>query len=232
MVTDNHLFYVSHSVASAFHSPLCYIQLHWHGFVVAQWTGEFEPGVGTVNIYKAGDSTPILTVEDIPLTPGPIDVVLKCPVVPIGMQPSDVHCWPPENNKRDQAIGMYVEAVAASYHTNPVDNTAFVRMMNLSPNAHGAGLRYNSKNLFNATLEEGDSSAWWSLPTVSTKFEATAFDAKGDEIIATITMTPPASPASMTMWLLGQMQDPKFPPTLLPLIDAPPPQAGVGTFCS
>ena len=209
--------------------------------VVVQWTGKFEPGVGHVFLYKAGDSTPFFNVSNIPLTPGPLNIVVKCPVLPINSKPSDYPCWPPVGGgpQHDEQPGMYVEAVAGSFRNNDdtydKDKRAFVRMVNLSPNAHGAGLRVNSSSMFNATLTTGESSTWVNISLGKTMFEATAYSSKwpyGLIGLGNVSQSPLAAPATTTMWLLGQIDDAKFPITLLPLIDAPPPNAGVGTFCS
>ena len=52
----------------------------WSNYKFAQfsdWVNVFKPGTGTITVSEAGSKTPLYTLSKIPLTPGPLVVVIK-----------------------------------------------------------------------------------------------------------------------------------------------------------
>ena len=110
----------------------------WSGYKFAQfsdWSQTFKVGPSSIEISSAGKT--LLTVS-MPLTPGPLVVVVK-------------DDWPPSKPSA-------IETIAASY--NPVPKgQAGVRLFNLSPDktSQGIGMRTGAKTQadqvrFNSTL--------------------------------------------------------------------------------
>lgn len=99
----------------------------WSGYKFAQfsdWSQTFKVGPAKIEILSGGKV--LLTVTTLPLTPGPLVVVVK-------------DDWPPTKQSA-------IETIAASY--NPVPKgQAGVRLFNLSPDksSQGIGLKTGAK---------------------------------------------------------------------------------------
>ena len=100
----------------------------------SNWVNVFSAGVGTMDVYAhvngARAAEPIYS-KRIPLTPGPLVVVIK---VASDQDPSDPSkYWP--LSEPDQ-----IETIAASYVPPTTKGDASVRLFNLSPTTAIAGL--------------------------------------------------------------------------------------------
>eukprot|EP01060_Flectonema_neradi_P014152 TRINITY_DN20868_c0_g1_i1.p1 TRINITY_DN20868_c0_g1~~TRINITY_DN20868_c0_g1_i1.p1 ORF type:complete len:501 (+),score=113.78 TRINITY_DN20868_c0_g1_i1:55-1503(+) len=170
----------------------------------SKWTGIFETGSGTAVLYENnnGIRTKLLTVENVPLTPGPLVVVFKCPVIG--------SCWPPTGTQ----LGDSIETIADS--SDPFSTGSSVRLFNLAApiiDFYEGSMKVASGVRFSL------GSDWVPSSTVLTTFSAR----DGDKIYGSNTIVPTAHPIAMTQWFIGNTSniDPRFTPRLVPLDDAP-----------
>ena len=143
----------------------------------------FVVGTGKLSVWAAGangtagaavPSGPPIFQVDIPLTPGPLVVVLK-------------DKWPPTKPEN-------VETIAASYV--PPKNGSAVRLFNLAPDVKSAGLQVSGKMLVDKVLYSLGSK-WQPVPSVAQTF--TAVDDAGVASHPEVTMTPPLAPRKTAM---------------------------------
>jgi hypothetical protein len=157
----------------------------------SDWTNVFKPGSGTITVWEnvEGKRGPQLyQLEHIPLTPGPLVVVLK---VAASQVQNVSGYWPP-------TLPDAIEAIAASYVQGA--NTSKVRLFNLSPDTKGCGMAVGGVATAN-NIPYSLGSEWTSVPPTPGAFAFT--DSISKKTLATKTVTPPAAPLGFTNVLLG-----------------------------
>jgi len=143
----------------------------WTGYRFSQfsdWVSVFHGGKGTIDIKDHTSGATLLSTE-IPLTPGPLVVVVK-------------DTWPPKEAKN-------VEAIAASFPV-PTNGSA-VRLFNLASDVPSAGLKSGAKTLADG-IKYTLGSTW--APVSAEQQTFTAVSDAGGASLATATTTPPAAP--------------------------------------
>jgi len=176
----------------------------WTNYAFSQfstWVEIFQNGYGNITIYEnnKGSRGPALMTKTIPLTPGPLVVVIK-------------DYWPP-------SVASNVETIAASYI--PIDSGAGVRLFNLSPDTPSSGMKVGGVTLIDQ-VKYTIGSSWVPIPDVSQTF--TVFNDRTGATLAQDTVTPPAAPFVFTNFLIGLNSvspTSKFYTRVIPLIDAP-----------
>ena len=173
----------------------------WNAYRFAQfsdWVSVFHGGQGTITLKDASGATLLTTT--IPLTPGPLVVVVK-------------GSWPP----KEQAS---VETIAASFV--PPKNGSKVRMFNLAMDVPEVGLVGGDGMQLVDHVKYSLGSDWMPVSTAEQQFAAVADSNDDDAVVAaalaTATFTPPAAPDVFTSYLLGSKS---FGYSLLPQFDAP-----------
>jgi hypothetical protein len=164
------------------------------------WVEVFEDGYGQIQIYQnnGGSRGSLLLTTEIPLTPGPLVVVVK-------------DMWPPK-------VASNVETIAASY-VPPAKPNSGVRLFNLSPDTAQAGLQANGKTLVN-NVKYTLGSIWANIPE-DTEATFSVFDSSSNKVLATSTFTPPTSPFVFTNFLVGLQSGGTYGTRIVALIDAP-----------
>jgi hypothetical protein len=150
-----------------------------------------------------------LLTAPIPLTPGPLLVVVK-------------DAWPPTESTN-------VETIAASFV--PPTNGSKVRLFNLASDVPEAGLLgADGRAITSGPVKYTLGSNWVPVPSSQQHFSAVADTAAaahpygqggerdGGGALATATFTPPAAPEVFTVFLMGSKS---FGYSLLPQVDAP-----------
>jgi hypothetical protein len=176
----------------------------WTNYMFGQfsgWVEVFEDGYGTIDIYEntAGTRGPLLLSTTIPLTPGPLVVVVK-------------DYWPPKAPSN-------VETIAASYV--PTSSGSGVRLFNLSPDTESAGMQVDGTVIVDQ-VKYTLGSEWAPISVASHTF--TIFNDAGNKVLASDTYTPPPNPFVFTNFLIGlnnASTTSKFACRAVPLIDAP-----------
>lgn len=176
----------------------------WSNYQFGQfsgWVETFSDGTGVINIYASnnGNQGALLLSTVIPLTPGPLVVVIK-------------DYWPPQQESN-------VETIAASYV--PVTSGSGVRLFNLSPDTQTAGMSVNGTIVVEG-IPYSIGSTWAPIPADTATF--TIFNNVTGTTLATDTFTPPNAPFVFTNFLVGLNNvstGSKFAPRAIPLIDAP-----------
>lgn len=180
------------------------ISYTWNNYQFGQfsgWVETFSDGTGVIDIYESvsGSKGALLLSTVIPLTPGPLVVVIK-------------DYWPPH-------VASNVETIAASYI--PVSSGSGVRLFNLSPDTPSAGMSVNGTVLIEGvpyTL----GSQWAAVAADTATFNI--FNNATGTALATDTFTPPNAPFVFTNFLIGVnnvSSGSKFTTRAVPLIDAP-----------
>ena len=169
----------------------------WKDYAFAQfsdWSQTFQVGKATIAISSGGKE---LVSVDLPLTPGPLVVVVK-------------DDWPPNKTSN-------IETIAASY--NPVKKgEAGVRLFNLGPDpaSYGIGMRANEKTFANG-VRYSLGSTWSDVGVADVAQTYSVFDDSGG-VLATLKYAPPRG--ASTIWVLGKRTGtPAL--KLVPHIDAP-----------
>ena len=175
----------------------------WSNYGFAQfsgWVETFEIGSGLIQIYQnnGGSRGELLVQTMIPLTPGPLVVVVK-------------DYWPPKTERN-------IETIAAAYAPPTAPNSG-VRLFNLSPDTQQAGLEFNSKVVVN-DIDYSTSSVWVKVPQ-DVKATFTAFDSSSNKALASIAYTPPSAPFVFTSFLVGVQSEQAYGTRIVPLVDAP-----------
>ena len=177
---------------------------NWSNYHFGQfsgWVDVFKVGFGTIDIYQnnGGSRGALLLTTTIPLTPGPLVVVVK-------------DYWPPK-------VASNVETIAASYVPFAMGSAA--RLFNLSPDTESAGMQVNGQALVD-NIKYTLGSVWAAVPVTSATFSI--FNDKGNAVLTTDTFTPPPNPFVFTNFLIGlnnATAGSKFACRAVPLIDAP-----------
>lgn len=145
----------------------------------------------------------------IPLTPGPLVVVLK---VASSVVKLPGKYWPP-------ALPDCVESIAASYVQS--QNTSKVRLFNLSPDTKVAGMSCSASGTELAkNVRYSLGSTWFPVPTESATF--TAKDDLTGKVLVSRNETPPDAPIGYTNMLIGlQGGSGETAVQMVPLNDAP-----------
>lgn len=164
------------------------------------WVEVFVDGYGQMQIYQnnAGSRGSLLLTTEIPLTPGPLVVVVK-------------DMWPPK-------VPSNVETIAASY-VPPTPPNSGVRLFNLSPDTPQAGLQSNGKTLVNY-VKYTLGSFWANIPE-DVEGTFTVFDTSSNKVLASSTFTPPTAPFVFTTFLIGLQTGGTYGTRVVALIDAP-----------
>lgn len=180
---------------------------------LATGVNTFKPGKGTITAWEnvgGNRGKQIYQVKGIPLTPGPLVVVLKV-ASSVVADPSKY--WPP-------TLPDSVETIAASYIQT--ETSSKVRLFNLSPDTKVAGLSCSSNGTAQIATDIRYSlgSTWVKVPTKLSTF--TVFDdLKGIEITSR-QETPPTAPLGFTNMLIGLQTGTGLTAIqLVPLADAP-----------
>jgi hypothetical protein len=178
----------------------------------SDWVNVFKPGTGTITVWENTGGTRgavLYQKKGIPLTPGPLVVVIKV----ASSQVSNVTgYWPP-------ALPDSIETIAASYVESSASSK--IRLFNLSPDTKLAGMTCSANGtkeiVFGVDYSLG--SDWVTVPTASATFSAT----DGAKTIASKVETPPAAPLGATNMLLGLQgaAGSDYAIELVPLADAP-----------
>ena len=173
------------------------------------WVDVFKVGTGTFTVWASSGGTrgAQLLSTPIPLTPGPLVVVIK-DACPDRNAPGSkcAEAWPPVK-------ATAVETIAASFV--PPKTGSAVRLFNLAADIHSAGLSNGAGKAIVSGVKYTLGSVWAPIGAAADTFTATDSSAK---TIATAPMTPPAAPQVFTAFLLGTKA---YGYTLMPQIDAP-----------
>ena len=133
----------------------------------------------------------------IPLTPGPLVVVLK-------------DSYPPKS-------ATNIETIAASF-VPPAGNGSAARLVNLAMDVPSAGLTYDGGLPLADKVAYTLGSTWSAVPAGQHNFSANMDGASGGAPLASAPFTPPSAPQVFTTFLLGTKS---FGYSLLPQVDAP-----------
>ncbi len=167
----------------------------WSNYRFSQfsdWVSVFAGGKGTITLKDHTTGAVLLTAA-IPLTPGPLVVVVK-------------DTWPPKEVKN-------VETIAASF-VPPLNGSA-VRLFNLASDIKFSGLKESNGKTLADQIQYSLGSRW--IPISGDSQTLTAFE-DGGGILAAVTTTPPSAPQVFTAFLMGSA---KYKYSLLPQVDAP-----------
>ena len=173
----------------------------------------FKEGKGTITIWENTGGTrgaQIFQLKGIPLTPGPLVVVVK---VASSLVKQPAKYWPP-------SLPDCVETIAASYVQS--QQTSKVRLFNLSPDTQVAGMSCSA----NGTAEIASNvryslgSDWSEVPTQAETY--TIKDDLSGKTLVSKQETPPAAPLGYTNMLIGlQGGGGATAAQIVPLADAP-----------
>jgi hypothetical protein len=180
---------------------LSYTWNNYHFGEFSGWVEIFQDGTGTIDIYAStnGAKGSLLLSTVIPLTPGPLVVVIK-------------DFWPPTSYTN-------VETIAASYV--PVSSGSGVRLFNLSPDTPSAFMKVNG-TIVVEDIAYSIGSVWAPIPADTADF--TIFNNVTGVEVATDTFTPPQAPFVFTNFLIGLgnvSSGSTYATRTVPLIDAP-----------
>ena len=175
------------------------ISFTWSDYKFADfsdWNNLFKPGQGTLTVFenKGGDRGPALFTTKIPLTPGPLVVVIKPAQAQAFNASGPQPYWPPRDP--DQ-----VETIAASYVQPGSEGS--LRLFNLSPDTKRAGVALAGKSLA-TDVAFSLGSPWSTVPAKSETFDFTD-SATGKTLLSKIE-TPPRAPIGTTSFLLGEQK--------------------------
>ena len=153
-------------------------------------------GKGTIVIKDSATGATLLSTP-IPLTPGPLVVVLK-------------DSYPPKS-------ATNIETIAASF-VPPAGNGSAARLVNLAMDVPSAGLTYDGGLPLADNVAYTLGSTWSAVPAGQQNFSAYMDGASGSAPLASAPFTPPSAPQVFTTFLLGTKS---FGYSLLPQVDAP-----------
>lgn len=171
-------------------------------------------GTGTITVWEndgGSRGAQLYSLKGIPLTPGPLVVVIK---VASSTTANASAYWPP-------SLPDAVETIAASYIDT--DSTSKVRLFNLSPDTKAAGMSCSangtSEIASNVAFSLG--SQWVPVPTAAATY--TFSNDETDKVLATTKLTPAMPPIGNTNMLigLGDSGSAEFTARVVPLVDAP-----------
>ena len=167
-------------------------------------------GSGTITVWEnvgGKRGAQVCKLPGIPLTPGPLLVVVK---VAASQVKNVSGFWPPS---RPDAI----ETIAASYVDT--DSSSKVRLLNLAPGIRQAGMTLGGKEIA-SNVAFGLGSSWVKVSNASAAYGFV--DDLTKKTLATKTVTPAAAPIGNTIVLVG-LQGAAGPYEIqaVPLVDAP-----------
>lgn len=157
----------------------------------SDWTNVFKPGTGTITVWEntgGKRGSQLYRLEHIPLTPGPLVVVLK---VAASQVQNVSGYWPP-------TLPDSIETIAASYVQGA--NTSKVRLFNLSPDTQSCAMAVGGVAAAN-DVAYSLGSDWTPVPPTPGTF--TFSDSISKKTLITKTVAPPAAPLGFTNVLLG-----------------------------
>ena len=173
----------------------------------------FKPGTGTITVYEnTGGSrgAQMYQLKGIPLTPGPLVVVIK---VAASVAANSSAYWPP-------ALPDSIETIAASYVDT--DHTSKIRLFNLAPDVKAAGMSCSANGTTEIATNVAYSlgSQWQPIATKSDTF--TFKDDSSKTTLTTKTLTPAVAPIGNTNVLVGlKSATGAFGIQAISLVDAP-----------
>lgn len=173
----------------------------------------FKPGTGTITVYENTGGTrggQLYQLKGIPLTPGPLVVVIK---VAASLTANASAYWP-------LALPDSIETIAASYVDT--DHTSKVRLFNLAPEVKLAGMTCSTSGTAEIATNVSYSlgSEWQPVATESATY--TFKDDVSKKTLATKTLTPAAPPIGNTNVLVGLASaSGAFGIQAISLVDAP-----------
>ena len=148
----------------------------------------------------------LYTLAGIPLTPGPLMVVLKVDQALFATNAAAL--WPPHTSAS-------IETIASSY----VQDVPKFRLFNLSPDTKDAGMSTGGQKLA-SNVHYSLGSQWCAVPNASATYEFT--DDLKKKKIATKVEAPPTNGLGATNMLLGlQAGSGLVRVNVVPLVDAP-----------
>ena len=179
----------------------------------SDWVNVFKPGTGTITVWEnvgGVRGAMVYRLKDIPLTPGPLVVVIK---VAASVTKNASAYWPP-------SLPDAIETIAASYVNT--DAHSKVRLFNLSPDTARAGMTSSGSGgkEIASSVAYGLGSPWVTQPSQSLVFGFK--DDTSGKTLTTLTLTPEAAPIGNTNVLLGlQGSTGAYTVQAVPLTDAP-----------
>lgn len=154
----------------------------------SDWVNVFKPGTGTITIWenvngKRGDQ--LYKLSKIPLTPGPLVVVIKVAQSQAFNASGPEPFWPPR-------VPDNVETIAASYVQPGTGGK--VRLFNLSPDTKAAGMSITSgtAKTLAKNVQYSLGSDWLPVPATSETYSFS--DSLTNKVLATRVETPPPNP--------------------------------------
>ena len=153
--------------------------------VAAGWVNSFRSGTGTFTVWETTGGTrgAQLLSTSIPLTPGPLVVVIKDGCPNRGSPTNKcAPAWPPSKSTA-------VETIAASFV--PPKSGSAVRLFNLAADIQAAGLTNGAGKTLVSGVKYTLGSVWAPIPAASDTFTAIS---TGNAKIASAPMTPPLAP--------------------------------------
>lgn len=198
----------------------------------SDWTNVFRPGTGQITVWEnvgGKRGAQLYQLQHIPLTPGPLVVVLK---VAASQAQNVSGYWPPNLPDAIETIAascvgafpkpMFLQVTGRSHCCPQVllcqarltvctcvcsarryvqgANTSKVRLFNLSPDTKGCGMTVGGVAAA-SNIPYSLGSAW--LPVPATPGAFTFTDSTSKKTLVTKTVTPPAAPLGFTNVLLG-----------------------------
>lgn len=170
----------------------------------------FKPGSGTItfweNINGKRSATELYSLSGIPLTPGPLMVVLKVDQALFAANTSAM--WPPRSNAA-------IETIASSY----IEDVPKARLFNLSPDTKIAGMASGGTKLA-SNVHYSLGSPWHTIQNATMRFSFTD-DLTNTELVARNIAPPPHGLGATNMLLGLQADSGVLGANVVPLIDAP-----------
>jgi hypothetical protein len=185
----------------------------WVRLHLVDRVNRFKPGVGVIKIWEnvnGARGAMLYTVEHIPLTPGPLVVVIK---VPSSQTANSSGYWPP-------SLPDSVETIAASYVQSAAVRS--MRLFNLSPDTKLAGMTCSANGTAEiaSKVDYSLGSNW--VPVTSASATYSFHDDSSGKSLVTRTEAAAAPPLGTTTMLLGlQAATGPYEVQAIPLLDAP-----------
>ena len=183
-------------------------------YMVVTRVNRFKPGVGAISIWENTDGARgalLYTVDHIPLTPGPLVVVIK---VPSSQTANSSGYWPP-------SLPDSVETIAASYVQSAAVSS--MRLFNLSPDTKQAGMSCSANGTAElaSKVDYSLGSDWVPVTSASAAYNFHD-DSSGGKSLVTRTEAAAAPPLGTTTMLVGlQSATGPYGIQAIPLQDAP-----------
>ena len=154
----------------------------------SDWVNIFKPGTGTITIWENENGkrgAQLYKLSKIPLTPGPLVVVIKVAQSQAFNASGPEPFWPPR-------VPDNVETIAASYVQPGTGGK--VRLFNLSPDTKVAGMSVTSgtPKVLAKNVQYSLGSNWFPVPVTSQTYSFS--DSLTNKVLTTRVETPPPSP--------------------------------------